>query len=134
MIYLDMDGVLVNQVGRKRWDLMGWMPDGRELWEYLKPLRPTLLSQLMKDVWEVSRHEKRAWVDRELGKNIPLIVVRAEEGKHPYCRRGDMLIDDTESHCEPWRRCGGIFVLHKSAERSIAIVKSLFGEYDRPGG
>ena len=119
-LYCDMDGVLVHQVGRLRWDLMDWMPDGRELWRAIKQYRPTLLSQLMADVWEVSRHEKRTWVDRELGKDIPLIVVHGEDGKFPHSGLGHILIDDSEAHRLPWERMGGHFILHRSVRDSIA--------------
>lgn len=124
MIYCDQDGVLVQQVGRKRWDLMGWMPDGKELWAFLAPLKPTILTQLMADVWEVSRHEKKLWVERELGADVPVIVVRAEYGKHPHCKPGDILIDDdVYRHSPGWIRAGGTFIHHKSAAQSIAELQ-----------
>ena len=126
MIYCDMDNVLVRQTGRKRWDLMGWMPDGRALWSFIAPLKPTLLSQLKSDVWEVSRHEKRLWVDRELGPDVPLIVVHADEGKHPHCKPGDILIDDDAPlHRLNWMLAGGIFIHHQSAAKSIGELSKL---------
>src|SRR3990167_3114514 len=121
-----MDGVLVNQIGRKRWDLMGWTADGKELWEFLQPLKPTLLSQLMADVWDVSSREKRIWVDRELGDDVPLIVTHAERGKHPHCKAGDILIDDNaRRHESGWIVAGGVFIHHKSAQQSINEMRSL---------
>ena len=124
-LYCDMDGVLVHQVGRLRWDLMDWMPDGRELWRAIKQYRPTLLSQLMADVWEVSRHEKRIWVDREIGPDVPLIVAHGEHGKFFHSGPGHILIDDSEAHCPPWQRMGGDFILHRSARESIARLNEL---------
>lgn len=124
-LYCDMDGVLVNQTGRARFDLMDWMPDGRELWMFIAPYRPTILSQLMMDIWEVSRHEKRIWVERELGADVPVIVVHAEEGKHPHSGPGAVLIDDSLAHQEPWESKGGVFVHHITAERSIEQLRQL---------
>lgn len=124
MIYCDMDGVLVHQTGRKRFDLMDWMPDGRELWRFLAPLQPTILSQLMADVYEVSKPEKELWCRRELG-SVPVIVVRAEDGKFPYSAPGNVLIDDSERHREPWESAGGTFILHRSARQSIAELQLL---------
>lgn len=125
MIYCDMDGVLVKQVGRKRFDLMDWMPDGRELWAFLEPLRPTILSQLMADIYEVSKPEKEVWCERELGPSVPVIVVHGEQGKHYYSGPGNILIDDSEAHRAPWVSRGGTFILHRSAVHSMAELQVL---------
>lgn len=122
-----MDGVLVNQVGRKRFDLMDWKDDGRRLWEFVEPYEPTILSQLMVDIWHISRHEKRAWVDREIGDHVPLIVVHAEDGKFPYAEPGAILIDDSVEHREKWEARGGIFILHRSAASTIAMLSGYNG-------
>lgn len=124
-LYCDMDGVLVNQTGRLRFDLMDWTADGRVLWAAIAPLAPTLLSQLLEDIWDVSRHEKRAWVDRELGEAVPLIVVRGDNRKFAYAQPGSILIDDSEKHREGWTARGGRFVLHRSARASIAALERL---------
>jgi hypothetical protein len=127
-LFCDQDGVLVHQTSRKRWDLMDWMPDGRKLWEALKPYSPVILTQLMMDVWEISRHEKRIWVDREIGPDVEVIVVHGEDGKFPYSGPGHVLIDDSIVHKEPWEKRGGIFILHKSADESIAALRAVVGE------
>lgn len=125
-VYCDMDGVLVNQTGRVRFDLMGWMPDGRALWAFLAPLKPTILSQLRPDVYEVSKPEKVAWCARELGLDVPVIVVRAEDGKFPHCRAGDILIDDdAHTHGRAWAGAGGMFVHHLSAAQSIERLRGM---------
>lgn len=120
MIFCDLDKVLVNQTSRKRFDLMDWMPDGRELWAFLAPLQPTILSQLMADIYDVSKPEKLIWCARELGPDVRVIVVRGEEGKHYHSGPGHILIDDTEGHRANWVRRGGTFILHRTASESIA--------------
>lgn len=122
-----MDGVLVNQTGRARFDLMGWRHDGRLLWDAIKAYRPTLLSQLMADIYEISRPEKLAWAARELGAEVPVIVVRAEQGKHPHSGPGCVLIDDSAKHRATWEAAGGIFIWHRSAVQSIADLEVLRG-------
>lgn len=125
-VFCDMDGVLVNQTGRVRFDLMGWMPGGRELWAFLAPLKPTILSQLMADIYEVSCLEKLTWCARELGADVPVIVVRAENGKFPHCKPGDVLVDDSPHHHDrAWTAAGGIFIHHVSAAKSIEQLKAL---------
>jgi hypothetical protein len=124
-IHCDMDGVLVHQVGRIRFDLMDWTTDGKLLWNFIKPYQPTILSQLMIDIWEVSRHEKRIWVERELGRDVPLIVVHGEDGKFPHSAPGHLLIDDSVAHRDPWIERGGTFILHRSAFATIEELKRL---------
>lgn len=124
-VFCDMDGVLVKQTSRARFDLMDWMPDGRELWAFLEPHRPKILSQLMQDIWEVSRHEKRIWVVRELGAGVEVIVVHAEEGKHPYSERGAVLVDDSFQHKAQWESKGGIFIHHQTAAKSIEQLRKI---------
>lgn len=132
VLKLDMDGVLVQQVGRKRFDLMGWMPDGRELWDAVVPHSPGLLSQLLEDIWDVSRHEKRLWVDRELGAHVPLTVVRGDLRKHLHATPGAILVDDSPKHRAGWEEAGGVFVLHTSARGSIAALRAL-GFFEQGG-
>lgn len=128
MIFCDLDLVLVRQVGRVRFDLMGWMPDGRILWDFIKPRRPTILSQLRPDIYAVSKPEKITWCVRELGPDVPVIVARFEDGKYPHCKPGDIIIDDdAELHREKWEAAGGIFIHHRSAAESIAALKALNG-------
>ena len=124
-LFCDMDGVLVNQTSRKRFDLMSWMPGGRELWAFLAPFKPTILSQLKQDIWGISIHEKRAWCARELGADVPVIVVHAEVGKSGHSAPGHVLIDDSEHHRDPWNERGGIFIRHTSARETIASMNAL---------
>lgn len=123
--FCDQDGVLVNQTSRLRFDLMGWHPEGRELWAFIAPLKPTILTQLMDDIYDVSAPEKRIWVARELGPDVPIIVCRDRQ-KYPHATPGAVLIDDSpKHHREAWERAGGVFIHHRTAAQSIAALKAL---------
>lgn len=125
-IFCDMDGVLVNQTGRTRFDMMQWLHDGRALWEFIKPLRPTILSMLQPDIYDVSAPEKKVWCARELGADVPVIVTTGAAGKSPYATPGAILIDDgAQRHREEWVRAGGLFVHHRNAVQSIGELKAL---------
>ena len=92
-IYCDMDGVLVDfesgyekltgidlkgeyrpgvedfwkpieQAGVKYWASLKWMPDGKQLWSYIKPYTPELLSAPSKS--ESSKIGKYVWVKNNL--------------------------------------------------------------------
>ena len=121
-----MDGVLVFQNGqRDSYDTMHWMPDGKRLWEWCKPFKPTLLSQLPDAIYDRCTPQKRAWAARELGAYVGVIVVPDTMGKVPYASPRAILIDDSRRHMEAWRNAGGIFILHRSAEESISTMAEL---------
>ena len=124
--YCDMDGVLVNQTSRDNFDKMGWMIDGRELWEFIKPLKPTLLSQLPDENYARCEPQKRAWAARELGSDVQVIVVRKSIGKAGYAESDAVLIDDgVYTHGKAWAAAGGIFIHHVDTRRTIIQLKLL---------
>jgi hypothetical protein len=61
---------------------------------------------------------------RELGEDVPVIVVPTM-GKWPYARANAVLIDDSQFNSFTWKLFGGLFVLHTSADSTIASVKGL---------
>ena len=128
-IYCDMDGVLVHQTGRDGFDQMPWAVDGRELWDYVKQFRPTILSQLSPDIYDRGRAQKRVWCDRELGRDVLLIVARAwyyETAKYEYAEHGAVLIDDhEEQHAAEWIARGGVFIHHQDARTTILKLKDM---------
>jgi hypothetical protein len=115
-----MDGVLVRQTGRERFDLMPWMPDGKALWAFIAPLKPTLLSMRPNAVLEIGTLEKKEWARRELGPDVPVIVVPDRTGKSPHATPGAILIDDdVHRHAPAWIAKGGVYVHHVSAAETI---------------
>ena len=102
-IYCDLDGVLVDfdkgykdltgklpkevsddtefwepihKAGAAFWIKLKWMPDGKELWNYIKQYKPELLSAPSKQ--ESSIMGKRIWVKREI-PGTKLILRSAEQ-------------------------------------------------------
>lgn len=126
-----MDGVLVHQTGRDGFDLMPWMPDGRELWEFVKPLNPVILSQLSPDIYDRGSVQKAVWCKRELGE-VTLFVERAwagTTGKQVHADPGAVLIDDHPTwHERAWTARGGIFLHHVSAKQTIESLRALLRE------
>ena len=104
------------KIGVKFWIGMDWMPDGKELWDFVKDHNPTILTGLPIGKWAAP--QKKAWCVNKLGTNIPVITCMSKD-KHLYCSPGDILIDDRESTRKSWEEAGGIFILHTSAEESI---------------
>ncbi len=133
-LFIDMDGVLVRQTGRDGFDVMPWMPDGKELWEYVKPFCPIILSQLSPDIHGRGSYQKRIWCDRELGAGVPLIVVMADTHhteKYNYSGLESILIDDHfEQHQPAWVARGGVFIHHVNTENTIRELQALLGVDD----
>eukprot|EP00903_Cladosiphon_okamuranus_P017693 g16292.t1 len=104
---------------------LDWMPDGRELWEGVKGLQPTILTGLPMGKW--AEPQKRKWCKRELGEDVPVITCMSRD-KHTYCRPGNVLIDDRLSLEAAWVRAGGVFIHHTSASSSLERLKALLPE------
>ena len=149
-IYCDMDGVLVNfdrgyqeltgmttqqadamggdtfwepltQAGAKWWITLNWMPDGKQLWSYIKKYTPILLSAPSKQ--ESSRLGKRVWVKREL-PDVKLILRPASQ-KQQYASPTSILIDDRQKNIDQWEAAGGIGILHTNTANTIEQLKQL---------
>jgi len=101
------------------WVNLKWMPDGKELWDYVKKYNPTLLSAPSRD--PQSRWGKRIWVKNNLPKT-PLILAAAEAKKN-YATKDSILIDDRISNINDWIKAGGIGILHTSTLTTLEKLK-----------
>lgn len=99
----------------KFWSEMSWMPDGKQLWEYISKYNPTLLSAPSHEA--SSRYGKRLWVD----KNLPgvKLILSAADKKQIYSKPNSILIDDDENNIEQWRSKYGKGILHKNTADTI---------------
>ena len=149
-IYVDMDGVLVDfdggyekltgmttreadekgpeffwkpisKAGAKWWITLNWMPDGKQLWDYVKKYNPELLSAPSRE--EASKMGKRIWVKRELpGAKL---ILRSADKKQEFASPTSILIDDREKNIEQWEAAGGIGILHTDTSSTIKKLKEL---------
>jgi hypothetical protein len=147
-IYCDMDGVLVDfekgykdltgteasystdpnefwepitKAGAGFWIRLKWMPDGKELWDYIKPYNPELLSAPSRE--ESSRIGKFTWVKR----NTPgtKLILRSADRKQEFATPDAILIDDRADNIQRWIDAGGIGIHHISAENTIKQLQEL---------
>ena len=147
-IYCDMDGVLVDfekgykdltgveasydtnpeefwepitRAGAAFWIKLQWMPDGKQLWEYIKSYTPDLLSAPSRE--ESSKIGKFTWVKR----NIPgtKLILRSAERKQEFATPNSILIDDRADNIQRWKDAGGIGIHHTSAADTIQQLKDL---------
>lgn len=112
---------LISEKGVGYWVGIPWMPDGKQLWNYIKPYNPSLLSAPSME--ESSRLGKRLWVRN----NIPgtKLILRSAEQKQEFANPNAILIDDRTSNIEQWRAKGGIGIMHTSANETIKQLKEL---------
>jgi hypothetical protein len=147
-IYCDMDGVLVDfdkgyeeltgakasfdtpkeefwepisKAGAAFWIKLQWMPDGKQLWNYIKPYNPDLLSAPSRE--ESSKIGKFTWVKR----NLPgtKLILRSAERKQEFATPNSILIDDRADNIQRWKDAGGIGIVHTSAADTIQQLKDL---------
>ena len=110
-----------NQTGVKFWVGMPWMPNGKQLWDYIKKYTPTLLSAPSRQ--NESRLGKRLWVRI----NIPgtKLILASAQNKQNYSGTNRILIDDRPSNIEQWKSAGGIGILFISTEQTIKELQKL---------
>ena len=102
------------QIGVRFWAGMPWMPQGEDLYKYIKKYKPTILTSPSRD--ESSRIGKGVWVKRNM-PNVPVKFGYKAEGKAKYAGPNKILIDDREDNIAAWKAAGGIGILFKSTEQ-----------------
>jgi hypothetical protein len=111
-----------NNIGVKFWVGIPWMPDGHQLWDYIKKYNPILLSS--PSTSESSRIGKRLWAKKYM-PGTKLILAFPDQ-KANYSGEGKILIDDRlEPNIQMWRSKGGIGIHHTSASDTISQLKEL---------
>jgi hypothetical protein len=97
------------------------MPDGKQLWDYIKPYNPQLLSAPSRD--ESSKIGKFVWVKR----NVPgtKLILRSAERKQEFATPNSILIDDRADNIQRWKDAGGIGIHHTSASDTIQQLKKI---------
>ena len=110
-----------NENGVGFWVGMPWMPNGKQLWEYIKPNTPMLLSSPSRS--ESSRLGKRLWVRNNL-PGTKLILANSYNKKN-YADSNNILIDDRPSNVDQWKAAGGIGILFISTAQTIEELKKL---------
>ena len=148
-IYCDMDGVLadfesgyeeltgidlrgefkkgddfwdpIKVAGVGFWAGLKWMPGGQELWDYLKPFNPQLLSAPSRE--QSSRIGKHVWVKHKIPGTK--LILRYASQKQQLATPESILIDDRQVNIDQWETAGGIGILHTSADDTIIQLKKL---------
>ena len=112
---------LINEGGIDFWVDMDWMPDGKALFDYIKPNLYSLLSAPSFDNSSVKGKEK--WVSN----NTPgtKLILSPAKNKQDYSKKGAILIDDRKDTIREWDSQGGFGILHTSTKNTIQQLKKL---------
>ena len=111
--------------GTEFWSGMSWTAEGRELWNYLKKFRPTILSRPLDD--EVSTMGKMQWLISNVGRTVPFMFAQEKE---QYASSNRILIDDNFDNIDKWKKAGGVGILYISNEQTINELKKTIGLKD----
>ena len=108
------------EVGVKFWVGMPWMTQGQELWNFIKPYQPDLLTSPSRD--NNSRLGKNLWVKNKLNPK-PKVIFAYSKDKQRYANENSILIDDKKSNINEWASKGGIAIRCKDGNVTHVIKK-----------
>lgn len=149
-IYLDMDGVIadfekrfIEHAGKPSiqctrvelwgtvvsipgfWANLEWTPGGEHLWALLADHHYLcILSACGSHDTARATVEKNEWLDAKIGRCNRIFKTQSVEKHHlagPHC----LLIDDYKRNTDAWVKAGGIAILHKTFEKTLAQLKAL---------
>ena len=108
------------EIGVRFWVGMDWMPQGEQLWNFIKKFNPSLLTSPSRD--NSSRLGKSLWVRNKLSPK-PKVIFAYSKDKQRYATPNSILIDDKPSNIEEWKAAGGIAFRVKNGD----IIPALKG-------
>jgi hypothetical protein len=108
------------KIGVKFWIGMDFMPQGKELWNFIKPYQPDLLTSPSRD--NNSRLGKNLWVKNNLSPK-PKVIFSYSKDKQRFANENSILIDDKKSNINEWTSRGGIAIRCKDGNVNHVIEK-----------
>ena len=106
------------KIGVRFWVGMDWMPRGQELWSFISPYKPDLLTSPSRN--DTSRLGKNLWVKNNLNPK-PKTIFAYSADKQRYANENSILIDDKKSNIKEWRSQGGIAFRVKDGDITEAL-------------
>jgi len=105
------------------WSDLPWMPGGKELWSFIAPYKPHILTSPMRKGSEIG---KAFWIDINLGSlsKSQDVIMSHEKYQHALSEDGsrNILIDDWSKNTVPWDGAGGIAIQHKNGDTAATIA------------
>lgn len=141
-VYADFDGHIKELFGRWPWEMSDeemwqkaaahpefWshMPikeGAEELWEFMKPHNPIILTGCPKSDYERAEKHKKEWWKKHFDHDQVITCLSRDKAKHMHAP-GDVLVDDMIKNIKRWEKAGGRGVLFKNARDAIDQLKAL---------
>jgi 5'(3')-deoxyribonucleotidase len=105
---------VINTVGMRFFRGMKWMPEGRQLWDYVKQYNPIILTAPSRDPSSIEG--KKHWVKDNLGDYD--IEFRQADKKADFAGPNQILIDDRPENIMDWKARNGIGILYTGDTQS----------------
>lgn len=106
------------------WSHMPVKYGAEELWEFVKPYNPTVLTGCPKSDYTRAETHKRAWWQHHFAHDQVITCLSKDKGTH-IKKPGDILVDDMIKNIKRWEKAGGKGVWYKNARDAIAQLKAL---------
>ena len=121
------------------WANLKWQPGGKDLWTFISPYNPNILSsptidfskpqdQQLNPKFNQAIQGKKEWINKNLYNVNEEIFVPASQ-KVDSVAPNHILIDDMKKNTDAWEAAGGIAILH---ENYATTKKILIEEYNFP--
>lgn len=108
------------KIGVRFWVGMDWMPRGEELWNFIQPYNPDLLTSPSRD--NASRLGKQLWAKNNLNPK-PKVIMAYSADKQRYANENSILIDDKKSNIAEWEAKGGIAIRCRKGNSDYVIER-----------
>jgi hypothetical protein len=113
----------LSEAGAEFWANLPWMPDGKELWRYIKRYKPNILSAPSQD--PSSKVGKEAWLQINIANQFKKAYFYNRANKKLFAGPNHILIDDMQQTIDEWNEASGIGIFHTSAVNTIKELKKL---------
>lgn len=111
------------------WEKIPMMPGARDLWNFVRPYHPDILSAYVEHVYDPQCIPgKKAWIRNHLGipnNRINLVMRKQKANFAKYDGQPAILIDDYIKNTSEFRARGGIGITYTSAVNTIRQLKKL---------
>lgn len=121
---------LISEIGEVFWSDMNWTPKGRDLWNFIEPYKPQLLTAPSFE--QSSRDGKAMWVNKNLPSWVQ-INFREAEKKQEFANEKSILIDDKDSTILQWGSQNGIAIHHPENTTNLEPIYNMLKDlgYDK---
>lgn len=117
------------------WANLLWQPGGEDLWKFISPYNPNILSspaidfslpqdQQLNPDFNQAIQGKKEWIAKNLSNVGREIFVPAIQ-KSAFAKPNRILIDDMEKNINAWETNGGIGILHKNLSDTLKKLETL---------